>query len=74
MHPKKFFSAITILVISAMILGACAAPTAPPPQTIVQTVVVAGTPQVQTIVITATPEAPSLAPGTGDWRAAGSGS
>ena len=24
MHPKKFFSAITILVISAMILGACA--------------------------------------------------
>jgi ABC-type glycerol-3-phosphate transport system substrate-binding protein len=64
MHPNKFFSAIAILVISTLILGACATPTAPPPEqvTVVQTVVVAGTPQVQTIVITTTPEAPEVEP------------
>jgi ABC-type glycerol-3-phosphate transport system substrate-binding protein len=66
MHPKKFLSAIAILVISTLILGACATPTAPPPEqvTVIQTVVVAGTPQVQTVVVTATPEAAAVKPVT----------
>ncbi|MBI3763661.1 MAG: carbohydrate ABC transporter substrate-binding protein [Chloroflexi bacterium] len=64
MKARKLFSAMAILMIGAMILGACAPATAPPAQTIVQTVVVAGTPQVQTVVVTATPEAAKVKPVT----------
>lgn len=71
MQAKRLLSPISALIVGALLLGACApaaVPTAAPetPQTIVQTVVVAGTsvvqtvvvpgtPQVQTIVVTATP-------------------
>ncbi len=62
MRTKKFLAAVTAIVVSTLFLAACAAPTAPPAQqvTVVQTVVVAGTPEVQTIVVTAT--APPAAP------------
>lgn len=66
MHATKFFKALSIVVIGVSLLAACATPTAPPPEkiTVIQTVVVAGTPQVQTIVVTATPEAAQVKPVT----------
>ena len=55
MSIKKLFSVASLLVIASLIIGACgpAAPQAATP--VVQTVVIAGTPQ--TVVVTATPEA-----------------
>ena len=66
MQAKKIFSAIAALVISAMILGACA-PAATPetivqtvvvPETIIQTVVVPG----EEVIVTATPGAAEVEP------------
>jgi phosphate transport system substrate-binding protein len=58
---RKNYSLFVILVITGLLLGACAPAATPapaatqPPQVIQQTVIVAGTPEVQTVVITATP-------------------
>ena len=49
MLNKKNFSALSLVIISVVILSACAAPAAP--ETVVQTVV-----QVQTVVVPGTPE------------------
>jgi len=56
---RKIFSVLSFLVVASMLITACAAPAAPvtPEQiTVVQTVVVAGTPEVQVVVATAVPE------------------
>ena len=58
---RKLFAVMSLLIVASMLLSACGAPAAATPQTIVQTVVVAGTPQVQTIVVTPT-TAPTAAP------------
>ena len=53
---RKIIALLGLLVVASMILSACGTPAAPAePQTIVQTVVVAGTPEV--VVATAVPEA-----------------
>lgn len=54
---KKQFTLFGVVMITAIILSACASPT---PQTIVQTQIVAGTPQ--QIVVTATPGAAAATP------------
>jgi len=54
---KKQFTHFGVVMITAIILSACASPT---PQTIVQTQIVAGTPQ--QIVVTATPGAAAATP------------
>jgi oligopeptide transport system substrate-binding protein len=53
---RKFFVILGLLAVASMVLAACQ------PQTVVQTVVVAGTPQVQVVVATPVPEvkAPTL--------------
>ncbi len=57
---RNIFAAMLGLTALSILLGACAAPTAAPPQTVVQTVevtkIVAGTPQVEQVVVTATAE------------------
>lgn len=55
---KKIFNLIALLSLFALVVSACApAPVATqPPQIIVQTQIVAGTPVVKEVVITATPE------------------
>jgi len=63
MHAKKLFSVMaTLVVIGATILGACAPTPSPQVQTVVQTVVVPGTPE--RVVVTATPAAPEVEPVT----------
>jgi oligopeptide transport system substrate-binding protein len=52
---RKLFVVMGLLVLASMVLAACGAPAEP--QTIVQTVVVAGTPEVQVVVATPEPEA-----------------
>ena len=56
---RKLFAVVSLLVIASMMLAGCGAPATP--QTIVQTVVVAGTPEVQVVQVTPTP-APVVAP------------
>jgi oligopeptide transport system substrate-binding protein len=51
---SKFFLIAGLLIVLSMILGACQPAPAPEPETIVQTVIVEGTPQ--TVIVTATPE------------------
>lgn len=51
---SKFFLIAGLLIVVSMILGACQPAPAPEPETIVQTVIVEGTPQ--TVIVTATPE------------------
>ncbi|MDX9991057.1 MAG: peptide ABC transporter substrate-binding protein [Anaerolineales bacterium] len=51
---RKIFAVMGILVVASMVLAACGAPAAP--QTIVQTVIVDGTPQVQVVEVTPVPE------------------
>jgi len=54
---RKIFAVMSLLVVASMLITACGAPAAPAtPQTIVQTVVVAGTPEVQVVVATPAPE------------------
>lgn len=56
---RKLFAVLSLLIVASMLLSACG--TAPAtPQTIVQTVVVAGTPQV--VEVTSTPAAAAAAP------------
>src|SRR3990172_901048 len=62
MLTKKIFSALSFAIISAVILGACAAPAAPQTVVQVQTVVVPGTPE--TVIVTATPETAEATPVT----------
>jgi hypothetical protein len=57
---RKMLYVLSLLVVASMVLTACGAPAATP-QTIVQTVVVAGTPQVQVVEVTPTP-APVVKP------------
>jgi peptide/nickel transport system substrate-binding protein len=65
---KKLFAIVSLLVIFATVLAACAPAAAPTPvvQVVKETVVVAGTPQVTTkeVVVTATP-APTAQPAPG---------
>lgn len=56
---SKLLGLAGLLIIVSMILGACQPAAVPTPETIIQTVIVEGTPQVQ--IITATP-APVVAP------------
>jgi oligopeptide transport system substrate-binding protein len=53
---RKIFAVLSFLVVAGMLLTACGGAPATP-QTIVQTVVVEGTPQVQVVVATPAPEA-----------------
>ena len=69
---KKVFTLLSILLLASMILAACAQPTAPPPEKVIETVVVtqivevAGTPEIKevikTVIVepTAVPEQPKL--------------
>jgi oligopeptide transport system substrate-binding protein len=51
---RKIFAVMSFLVVASMLITACGGPAAP--QTVVQTVVVEGTPQVQVVVATPAPE------------------
>ena len=53
LHQKRFMTTLALLTIASLIITACAQ-AAPTPQVIVQTQIVAGTPQV--VTVTATPE------------------
>jgi len=53
---RKIFAVLSFLVVASMLITACGGAPATP-QTIVQTVVVEGTPQVQVVVATPAPEA-----------------
>ncbi len=55
---RKMFAVLSLLVVASMLITACGTAPAATPETItvVQTVVVAGTPQVQVVVATAAPE------------------
>jgi uncharacterized lipoprotein YajG len=56
MSIKKFVSSLFVVsIIASFLLAACATPTAPAPQTIEVTKIVAGTPVTESIVVTATP-------------------
>ena len=52
---RKLFAVISLLIVASMLLSACG--TAATPQTVVQTVVVAGTPQVVEVTPTTAPVA-----------------
>jgi len=54
MSSKKLFSIASLLVIAGIVISACAPAATTPGAPVVQTVVVAGTPE--TVVVTATPE------------------
>ncbi len=55
---RKLFVVLSALIVASMLLAACGAPATPAaPVTVVQTVVVAGTPEVQVVVATPAPEA-----------------
>ncbi len=53
---RKIFALLSLLMVASMVLTACGSAPATP-QTVVQTVVVAGTPQVQVVEVTPTAEA-----------------
>lgn len=53
---RKVFALLSLLIAASLILAACGTPQPAEPQTIVQTVIVEGTPKV--VVVTPTPEAP----------------
>lgn len=57
---RKLFTLVSFLVVTSMVLTACGGGTPAEPQTIVQTVVVAGTPQVVEVTAAAPEEAPVL--------------
>ncbi|MFN8427106.1 MAG: peptide ABC transporter substrate-binding protein [Anaerolineales bacterium] len=57
---RKLFTLVSFLVVTSMVLTACGGGTPAEPQTIVQTVVVAGTPQVVEVTAAAPAEAPVL--------------
>lgn len=51
---RKIFVVISLLIVASMVMSACAPAAQSTPQTVVQTVVVAGTPQVQVVEVTPT--------------------
>jgi oligopeptide transport system substrate-binding protein len=54
---RKIFAVMSFLVVASMLITACGTPAAPAePVTVVQTVIVEGTPQVQVVVATPAPE------------------
>ncbi|MCX6027617.1 MAG: substrate-binding domain-containing protein [Chloroflexi bacterium] len=65
MHARRMSALVGVVIVLSTLVTACA-PVAPAatPQTIVQTVMVAGTPQVQIITATPPPAAPA---GAGKW-------
>jgi oligopeptide transport system substrate-binding protein len=52
---RKMFYVLSLLVVASMVLTACGSAPAATPQTIVQTVIVEGTPQVQVVEVTPVP-------------------
>ena len=53
---RKLFVVLSALIVASMLLSACGAPAATPAAPVIQTVVVAGTPEVQVVVATPVPE------------------
>ncbi len=54
---RKLFAVVSVMILASMVLSACGTPAPATPVTIVQTVVVAGTPEVQVVVATPAPVA-----------------
>ena len=54
---RKLFAVVSVMILASMVLAACGTPAPATPVTIVQTVVVAGTPEVQVVVATPEPVA-----------------
>lgn len=52
---RKIYTLLGFLVVASMVLAACGGTAQPTPQTIVQTVIVEGTPQVKVVEVTPTP-------------------
>jgi len=68
---RKIFAVLSLLVVASMLITACGSAPAATPQTVIQTVVVAGTPQV--VEVTVQPPAQPAEPKTLRVNAGGSG-